>query len=274
MFMPADRRNAIVTGSAGGLGRALAFRLAREGWRIALVDIDEERNRETLAAVVAAGGEGRCERVDVVDPAQWQSLHDRLRADWPTLDLLINNAGIAGAGDVGEFPLASWERMLAVNLRSTIHGCHTFAAWLKENPRGAHVVNTASFAAFACFPGMAAYNVTKAGVLALSETLRCEWGPHRIGVTVVCPGFFPTGLLQSALMQTQQQRDFAEQAMRESSISADDVAAAALEAVARNQLYVVLPARPRLFWRLKRFVPRWFSKYITRRYQELLDAAK
>lgn len=267
--MSADRRNAIVTGSAGGLGRALTVRLAREGYRIALVDINDEGNRETAAAVAVTGGEARCEHVDVTDAAQWQSFCDRLRSDWRRVDLLVNNAGIAGAGDVGDFPLDQWQRMLDVNLRAAILGCHVFAPWLREQG-GGHLVNVASFAAFACLPGMAAYNVSKAGVLALSDTLRIEWAPHGIGVTAVCPGFFPSQLLRAAYMHTERQRDFAEQAMRDSRISPDDVAAAILAAVARNQPYVVLPRRARVFWRLKRFVPTWFAKFILGRYRQVL----
>lgn len=267
--MPADRRTAIVTGSAGGLGRALAVRLARDGYRLALVDVNDEGNRETASAVAAAGGDSRCEHVDVTEAEQWQALCDRLRVDWPRLDLLVNNAGIAGAGDVGDFPLNQWRRMLDVNLHAAILGCHTFAPWLKEQGVG-HVVNVASFAAFACLPGMAAYNVSKAGVLALSETLRIEWAPHGVGVTAVCPGFFPTQLLRAAYMHTERQREFAEQAMRGSRISPDDVAAAILDAVARNKPYAILPRRARIFWRLKRFVPTWFSHFILRRYRRVL----
>lgn len=271
--MPADRRNAIVTGSAGGLGRALAVRLARQGYRLALIDINDDGNRETAAAVGAAGGDSRCEHVNVTDAEQWQTLHDRLRREWPRIDLLVNNAGIAGAGDVGDFPLDQWERMLDVNLRAAILGCHTFAPWLKEQGAG-HVVNVASFAAFACLPGMAAYNVSKAGVLALSETLRIEWAPRGIGVTAICPGFFPTSLLQSAYMHTQQHRDFAQRAMNQARISPDDVAVAIVAAVERNLPYVVLPRRARLYWRLKRFAPKVFANFIIRRYRRVLAESK
>lgn len=262
------RRTAIVTGAAGGLGRALALRLARDGWRLVLVDLDEARNRDTAAAVAAAGGEARPERLDVADPAQWRALHDRLRIDLPHLDLLVNNAGIAAAGDVGAMPLDDWRRVLDVNLCGAIYGCHTFVPWLKQNPAGAHLVNVASFAAFATFPEMAAYNVTKAGVVALSETLRAELADRRVGVTVVCPGFFASGLAREALMQAESQRKFTERAMREAKISADDVAEAIVRAVASNRPYVVLPARARRYWLLKRFFPSFFLRRIARRYQK------
>lgn len=261
-------RTAIVTGAAGGLGRALAVRLARDGWSLVLADIDDEGNRATAAAVQAVGGRADTERLDVADCAQWQALHDRLRAALPNLDLLVNNAGIAAAGEVGEMPLDRWRRVLDVNLSGVIHGCHTFVPWLKRNPAGAHVVNVASFAAFASFPEMAAYNVTKAGVVALSETMRAELAADRVGVTAVCPGFFATGLARNALMQYESQREFTEEMMRTSPITADQVAAAIVRAVAANEPYVILPARARRYWFMKRFFPKYFLRQIARRYQQ------
>lgn len=260
--MPERRRNAIVTGSAGALGRALSVRLAREGRRLVLIDRAADRNRETAAAVVAAGGEAECQSFDVADRDAWRSLYDRLRRDWQHVDLLVNNAGVAAAGEVGLFSLDDWDWALDVNLRSVIYGCHTFLPWLRENPDGGHVLNTASFAAFASLPSMAAYNVTKAGVLSLSETLRTELAATNVGVTVVCPGFFSSGLLKQARMHTDGQREFAEEAMRQATISADDVAAAALQAVRKKQFYVILPLRAKIIWRLKRFLPGAYFRYL------------
>lgn len=266
--MADDRRTAVVTGSGSGLGRALCVRLAREGRRLALVDVDEAANRETLRLVEAAGGEGRLETFDVASPADWRTFHDRLRTDWPHVDLLVNNAGVAGSGDVGTFSLDDWHWLLAVDLNSVVYGCHTFVEWLKLNPRGAHVVNVASFAAFACLPGMAAYNVAKAGVVALSETLRIELSKTAVGVSVVCPEFFATGLLAAARMNTPDQRRYAEEEMRRSCISAEVVAEAILQAVARRRFYVVEGRHARRIWRFKRFLPDAFLRMVERRYQE------
>jgi NADP-dependent 3-hydroxy acid dehydrogenase YdfG len=104
----APRRTAIVTGAASGLGRALCERLARDGFLIAICDIDLTGAAETLARVEAAGGSGRIEPLDVADPLAWQSLRERLEHDWPHLDLLVNNAGVAVSGDVGRCSLDDW----------------------------------------------------------------------------------------------------------------------------------------------------------------------
>src|SRR6185369_6742508 len=195
--MPNPRRNAIVTGSAGTLGRAIAVRLARDGWRIALADLNDDGNRETAAAVAAAGGEARCERLDVTDAAAWRALVERLRAEWSQLDLLVNNAGIAGAGRVGVMSLDDWRQIVDVDLWGVIYGCHTCIGWLQENAARPHVVNIASFAGFASLHEMGAYNVAKAGVISLSETMRMDLAARHVGVTVVCPTFFPSGLGRS-----------------------------------------------------------------------------
>lgn len=243
------------------------MRLAERGYRLALVDLNETENRETLRLVELAGGSGHIATFDVASAGEWQALHDRLLVEWPRVDLLINNAGVAGSGEVGIYPLADWQWLLDINLKSVIIGCHTFAERLKQNPRGAHVINVASFAAFACLPNMAAYNVAKAGVLALTETLRVEWHQYRVGFTVVCPSFFTSGLLTGSRLQTESQRDYTEQAMRDASFTADDVARAALRAMDRGRLYVVMPLGAKIYWWLKRFVPNFFMSRITRKFE-------
>jgi len=250
-------RNAIITGSASGLGRALALRLAQDGWQMALVDVNESGNAETLKLVQAAGGSGFTHRMDVAQPDAWQQLHDLLRARWQTLDLLVNNAGVAGSGEVGKYSLDDWHWILGINLNAGIYGCHFFIPWLKENPRGANIINTASLAAMAAKPGMAGYNVAKAGMLSLSETLFGELKPFKIGVTVICPAFFQTNLLTDGRLE-KVDRDMASKMMKVANFTADDVAAEAIRAMQTGKLYVVLPRQGRTFWRLKR----WFPSYI------------
>jgi NAD(P)-dependent dehydrogenase (short-subunit alcohol dehydrogenase family) len=252
------RRTAIVTGSGSGLGRALAVRLARDGWEIALCDIDTAAAAETLALVEHAGGVGRVERLDVGRPAEWEGLRERLGRDWPRLDLLVNNAGVAVSGEVGRCPLDDWRWIVDANLWGTIHGCHACVDWLKANPDRPHIVNVASLAAIGAAPGMAAYNVTKAGIVALSETLWTELRPHGVGVTVLCPSFFRTALLDRGRFAEDRHRRVAAAVADRSSLSAERVADAAVRAVARRQLYVFLPGRARLVWWFKRLFPLGF----------------
>ncbi|HEY4311182.1 MAG TPA: SDR family NAD(P)-dependent oxidoreductase [Pirellulales bacterium] len=266
-----NRRNAIITGAASGLGRAIAQRLARDGWRMALVDVNDAANEETLRLVRAAGGEGFTHHMDVARPAAWEQLRDRVQAEWQNLDLLVNNAGVAGSGEVGKYTLDDWHWILGINLNAGIYGCHYFIPWLKQNPRGAHIINTASLAAIAAKPGMAGYNVAKAGMLSLSETLYGELKPHNIGVTVVCPSFFQTNLLNDGRLE-KIDRDLASKMMKVANFTADDVANAAVQAIADKRLYVVLPRQGRIFWRLKRFFPNYVCNLLAKDWTKQLAA--
>lgn len=259
------RKHAIVTGAASGLGRAIAVELARHAWHVALCDLNDEGSQETLRLVREAGGEGQLEHLDVTAPDEWQRLRDKLQGAWSQLDLLVNNAGVGVGGDVGKLPLEDWHWIININLYGAIYGCHTLVDWMKQNARGAHIVNIASMAAIVSAPGMAPYNVTKAGMLSFSETLFGELAPYNIGVTGVCPAFFPTNILQSGRFQTQQQRKLADRMMSQSRATADQVAKRVMRAIERNELYVFVPAVASVFWRLKRLMPKTVLKLIARR---------
>ncbi|HWA97810.1 MAG TPA: SDR family NAD(P)-dependent oxidoreductase [Pirellulales bacterium] len=260
------RRYAIITGSASGLGRALAVRLARDGWHLALADVDDAANAETLGLVERAGGSGQLEHLDVANAGAWQTLEVKLRAAWPRLDMLVNNAGVAASGAVGQTPLDDWHWLLGVNLWGAIYGCHTLIPWLRENAEGGQVVNVASIAGFLAPPSMGAYNVSKAGVIALSETMHAELRGTKVGVTVVCPGFFRTNLGVRARFGQPSHREFFDRVTERSRISADEVAHAVVAAARRKRLYVIVPGRARALWRLKRALPRGFAALLRRLY--------
>ncbi len=262
--MSLRRRHALITGAGSGLGRSLAVRLARDGWHVAVCDVDETRALETVSLVEEAGGTAQAERLDVTLPAEWESLRDRLRDQWERIDLLVNNAGVSGAGEVGRFPLEDWRWILDVNLFGVIYGCHCFVEWLAENPDRPHIVNTASMAAVVSAPTMGGYSVSKAAVVSLSETLYAELLHRGVGVTVLCPGFVQTRLLDAGRWHRPALKATAKSYFAEARITADDVAEATLRAIRRRQLYVVLPLRGRVFWRLKRLLPQWFMTRVAR----------
>lgn len=271
--MADNRRNAVLTGAASGLGRALAVRLARDGWRIALVDVNDAANEETLRLVRGAGGDGFTHHMDVAQPAAWEQLRETLLSQWPQLDLLVNNAGVAGSGEVSKYALDDWHWILGINLNAGIYGCHYFIPWLKKNPRGAHIINTASLAAVAAKPGMAGYNVAKAGMLSLSETLYGELKPHNVGVTVICPSFFQTNLLNDGRLE-KIDRDQATKEMKRAGFTAEDVAEEAVRAMEKKRLYVVMPRQGRVFWRLKRFFPNYVCNLLAKDWSKQLAAGK
>src|SRR5260370_32831212 len=179
-------RRIVVTGAASGLGRALALRFARDGWRVAIADVELGRSEETLREVKGAGGDGFVERCDVRKESDWEALRERVKKEWGGLDVLVNNAGVGSSGSVTETPLADWEWTLDINLLGVIRGCRTFVPVLVEQGRG-HGVDGASFAALAAAPRMAAYNLAQAGGFSVSQKLRAARFQERVRVSRLCP---------------------------------------------------------------------------------------
>jgi NAD(P)-dependent dehydrogenase (short-subunit alcohol dehydrogenase family) len=261
----AEPRTAVITGAASGLGRAVADALAAEGWRIARVDLPG-----AFAPPAAAGAGSSLEvAADVRDPAAWRSLHDRLRSEWPALDLLVNAAGVGATGEVGTLPAEQWRRVIDTNLVGTALGCETFLPWLRAHPRRSHVVNVASIAAILAPPSMAAYSASKAGVVALSEAIAAECDRGRPGVTVVCPGFFRSGLLDTWHFTSAIEKHEAVRRMAVTAWTSDRVARHVLAAIRRNRRYVIVGTQARWLWRLKRLAPRTTTALIRGIYRRL-----
>jgi len=264
-------RYALVTGGGGALGRAYCLQLARAGWWVAVADINRAAGQETLAEIVAVGGRGQFEPLDVADPEAWRRLRERLRFEWPRLNLLINNAGVCASGEIGEGSLEDLQNVLDVNLMGVIYGCHTMVPWMKEGSPEGHVINVSSIATVLSAPAMSAYNVSKSGVLSYTETLFTELYGSGIGVTAVVPGFFPSGLLEEGRFSKRAHRQIAEAIGNSSDFSVDEVAAETLRAVQRKRLYVVLGRRARWFWRLKRIAPNWLLRIVAKQYSKRLS---
>jgi len=257
---------AVITGAGSGLGRALCLDLARRGWRILAVDSIAERARETLALVQQAGGSGDAVCCDVSRKEQVAALADRVSRDWGGVDLLVNNAGVSVAGCVGSAPLENWQWVIDIDLWGVIYGCHFFVPLMKKAGTG-HIVNVSSNAGIAALPEMGPYNVAKAGVISLSETLRAELAGHGIGVSVVCPTFFTSRLLENLRYDTEEQYQIAKKLFELATMDADAVARCVLRAVEKNRLYVLPQIDAKFVWYLKRLLPRayaWISGFVHR----------
>ena len=270
MKLPSDQRYALVTGSGSGLGRAFALRLAKNGWHVACADVDMPSAQQTLAGMIAVGGRGQTELLDVANPDDWQSLCEKLQGQWPRLDLLVNNAGICASGEIGQAPLEDYRQLIDVNLLGVLHGCHTMVPWLKQTASGGHIVNISSIAGVLSVPAMGAYNITKAGVIALSETLYAELHGTGIGVTVVIPGFFPTRLIDCGRFTTEMQRFAAQRYTQQATITAEEVVDRTLRAMRQRRLYVVVGRRAGWLWRLKRVAPACLLRLLGKSYRRQL----
>lgn len=254
--------HAVVTGAGSGLGRALALRLARPGAVLLLCDLRPDTVEETARLAAARGATAHARVVDVADAAAVEALAAEADRLLGRIDLVVNNAGVAVAGPVGGTPLEDWRWIVGINLFGVIHGCHAFAPRLAAQGSGA-ILNTASMAGLISVPLMASYNVTKAGVVSLSETLAAELREKGVTVTVLCPSFFPTNLLEEGRASAPELLAMARQAFQRASLDADDVAAAALDAVARRRLYCLPMREGRVAWRLKRLLPERFARLLS-----------
>ena len=192
-----EGRVAIVTGAASGIGRAVAEELARQGCRLALVDIDERGLHETEALVTRAGAQAARFVADVSDRARMERLPAEIDTQLGEIHILVNNAGVSLGATFAEQTLDDFEWILGINLRGVVHGCKFFLPYLERAEEG-HIVNVSSMFAFLGLPGQSSYSITKAGVQALSEALWTELAHTRIGVTSVHPGGIRTNIIRSA----------------------------------------------------------------------------
>jgi NAD(P)-dependent dehydrogenase (short-subunit alcohol dehydrogenase family) len=253
-----DGKNVVITGAGSGLGRALALNLAGKGCRIGIADMNAEGAAETLAMVECAGGSGEIFEIDVSKPEKVEEMAEYFFREWGGVDLLINNAGVVSVGFVGDIKLEDWQWLFGVNFWGMLYGCHSFIPRMKAQ-KGGHILNVSSAAGLLCMMEMAPYNTAKAGIISLSETLRWELSPEKIGVTVLCPMFFDTHLLDDMRYTDPFECDFARSTFDHARMTADEVAAKAIKAVEKNKLYCVPQGTGKLFWRIKRLSPSLFS---------------
>jgi NAD(P)-dependent dehydrogenase (short-subunit alcohol dehydrogenase family) len=261
MSLP-PRPRAVVTGAGSGLGRALCEALARRQARVLVSDVNEATAEETARLVTSAGGEAIVQACDVTRPEQVESLATAAESAFGGVDLLVNNAGVLSAGRVGELPLAEWKHVLDINLWGVIHGCHAFVPRMRRQGSG-HILNIASAAGLMYAPDLAPYNVSKAGVVALSETLHAELRSSGIGVTVACPTFFRTNIANAGHYTDETLRALGTRVVGTARIGPERVARKLLAAVDHGKPCVLPMADARWGWRLKRMSPGFFLRAFT-----------
>ncbi len=248
----------VITGAASGLGRALAFAAAPH-YNIAVLDVQAQAGQQVVDDIQAQGHQAAYFHCDVTDAELMQQLAEQVKAHFGQMDVLVNNAGIASEGGVETSSMEQWQRVLNVNLMGVVHGCRAFLPDLKQRPEAA-IVNVASFAALALAPFMASYNVSKAGVLALSETLRAELVDTGVHVAVACPAFFKTNLTESMTDSHDKMKQRIERWMKDSSFNAEDVAQDILTAIDKKQFMVLSDKKTKNQWRVARWLPNVFFR--------------
>lgn len=189
-------QTAFVTGAASGIGLGIATALAQAGVKVMLCDIEAERLATAVAQLKATNAAVEGVVVDVSLKAELQAAADATIAAFGKVHILVNNAGVGGGAGYGQWTDASWNWTIGVNLMSVVWGIEIFGPLIERHGEGGQIVSTASMAGLVALTGPA-YNVTKFGVVALSEGLRPHLAPLRIGVSVLCPGFIRTDIMSS-----------------------------------------------------------------------------
>jgi NAD(P)-dependent dehydrogenase (short-subunit alcohol dehydrogenase family) len=189
-------KTAFVTGAASGIGLGIATAFAQAGVKVMLCDIEADALAKAVEGLKTTNADVEGVRADVSLKAELKAAAEATIARYGKVHILVNNAGVGGGGPYGAWTDAGWDWTIGVNLMAVVWGIEIFGPLLELHFEGGHIVSTASIAGLISF-NSGPYNVTKYGVVALSEGLRPELAPRGIGVSVLCPGFIRTHIMES-----------------------------------------------------------------------------
>jgi NAD(P)-dependent dehydrogenase (short-subunit alcohol dehydrogenase family) len=190
-------KTAFVTGAASGIGFGIAGALAQAGVKVMLCDVEETALANAVEGLKRTNADVDGVRADVSLKSELKTAADATIARYGKVHILVNNAGVGGGGTYGAWTDAGWDWTLGVNLMAVIWGVEIFGPLIEQHGEGGHIVSTASIAGLISSGGSITYNVSKYGVVALSEGLRGELAPRGIGVSALCPGFIRTRIMDS-----------------------------------------------------------------------------
>jgi len=246
-------RVAVVTGAAGGIGRAMVRAFTAEGMQVVMAGIDAERLSRAADEFLKKGADVMVAAVDVSQADQVAALADKIVERYGAVHLLCNNAGVSYSSPSSwETPLAGWEWVLGVNLMGVVHGIHSFLPRMLKQEDGAHIVNTASTSGLVMNSYAVPYGVSKHAVVALSESLHQELASRQanVGVSVLCPGPVDTDIIDASYRNLPSaipgpdlsaEEQFVEKAYRRylaQGLSPDEVAGQVVSAIKEKRFYV------------------------------------
>ncbi len=241
-------RVAFVTGGASGLGLSMARTLLQRGASVMLADRDEAGLDRALADLSKDSNAVSSIVCDVADAGQIEEAAQKTVEHFGKVHIVANNAGVGLGGQPGEIPLQDWRWIVDINLMGVVHGVETFTPLIQSHGEGGHFINTASMAGHVSPGGMGPYNATKYAVVGYSESLKAELMPHKIGVSVLCPGWVATNIHTTgfgrpsntiSLEQAKQDPQFQEMdAVIKGGLDPDQVADWVADCVESNRLYI------------------------------------
>jgi NAD(P)-dependent dehydrogenase (short-subunit alcohol dehydrogenase family) len=229
-------RRVLVTGAARGLGAALVRAFSARGDEVVATDRDRHADVDLV--------------LDVTSPDDWAAARAAVLARWGGLDVLVNNAGVAGGGRLDVAGLDEWRSITEINLFGVVQGTATFVPDFKRQ-RSGHIVNIASLAGLVHPAGMASYNAVKAAVVALTETTGHELAAYGVRASVVCPSYFRTDLVSRMQGRDAALSEVIAQLVAASPLGPDDIAAAVLDGIDRGDELILPDPAARAAYALK-----------------------
>lgn len=259
---PSQQAYAVVTGAGSGIGQSFALELGKRGGTVVCADINLAAAKKTVSLLAELGAKGFAIACDVGQAEQVAELAEQAEQLMQhPVTLVINNAGVGLGGKFDELSLEDWQWVTHVNLWGVIHGCHYFVPKFKKLGYGA-IVNVASAAGYTAAPEMTAYNVTKSGVLALSETLSSELKKSNIKVNVLCPTLVPTNIIKNGRIPSRYSGLADHALMNFAMTTSDSVAKLTLNRLDKGKLYTIPQLDAKLFWLMKRASPTLYAKLL------------
>ena len=259
---PSQQAYAVVTGAGSGIGQSFALALGKRGGTVVCADINLAAAEKTVALLAEHGAKAYAVACDVGKAEQVAELAEQAEQLMQhPVTLVINNAGVGLGGKFDELSLEDWQWVTHVNLWGVIHGCHFFVPKFKKLGHGA-IINVASAAGYTAAPEMTAYNVTKSGVLALSETLFSELKKSNIKVNVLCPTLLPTNIIKNGRIPSRYSGLADHALMNFAMTTSEAVAELTLNRLDKGKLYTIPQLDAKLFWLMKRVSPNLYTKFL------------
>ncbi len=248
-------KKVLITGAGSGLGRALAESYAKIGCEICVADVNKDGGDETVDLINQAGGSAFFMECDITKQWDVDKLAIGLAERWGSLDMLINNAGVATAGQLESESMEQWQWVLDVNLLGHVRMTKGMLPLLRKSNTDKDIINIASQAGITASPSMGSYCVSKAAMVSLSETYHLELAHENIHVSVVCPAFFETNLNASLRTGDKDMVAVVDKMVKNSGVSADVIAQKIADGVSARKFMIITHKDGRKIHRFKRFLP-------------------
>jgi short-subunit dehydrogenase len=259
-------RVAVVTGAAGGIGRAVSLKLAQEGCDLAISDVNEAGLAETASQIRALGRRVCTHRVDVSDKERVRRYADEVHAEYGQINILVNNAGVTIMATFEEHSVADLEWIFGINFWGVVYGCKFFLPYLKQADE-AHIVNMSSVFGIIGVPQQSSYCATKFAVRGFSEALWVELKEHNIGVTTVHPAGVRTDIAKSARAADERSKSQAIQIIEKNSVPPERAAELIVGAIKKNKMRQMVARESYLIDWAKRLAPNFPQRLLLQGYK-------